>query len=139
MEAIHELIASAKEYIENGKTEQALERYNDAFNVLVEQAAAFARAETGDLTDEAELRAIAPLLLSYSKEYLAQDLTAATILNAMGLLFAELGDYENAKQKFEESIDYIPANMDYADPVQNLEDINARVIKNAELESVDEE
>ena len=139
MEELRTLLASAVTARTDGQVEAALNYYSDAFNVLVATAAEYARTETGSLDfDDNALREIAPLLMQSSKEYLMRDLTAAAILDAMGVLFGEMGDYDNAKQKFEEAIEFIPEGMTYDEPTQHLMDISSRVIQNAELETIDE-
>lgn len=138
MELFQTMLKRAQEYKKAGENHKSLELYNDAFNFLVAEAAEFARVETGSLPDGEALRSIAPFLLAHSKAYLMRDLTAASVLNAMGILFEELGDFENAKQKFTESIEYTPPGTIFDDPVHNLDSITSRVIQTAALEHTDE-
>jgi uncharacterized protein HemY len=103
-------------------SQQALEGYNDAFNLLIDMAGKYAvEKESAVTTDMQELRSRAEVLFQHSKEYLKRDSTASTILNEMGALFMDMGEYDNAKQKFMESIEYIPDGEDYSEPADNLE------------------
>lgn len=120
MNAIEQLVSEALEINHSGDKEGALEKYNDAFNLLIDGAAAYAKSKESDTTDIEELRSLTSVLFSHSKEYLKKDLYASEILNAMGVLFGELGDYENAKQKFEEAIIYIPDGVNFDDPEENI-------------------
>lgn len=139
MELIQQMLKEADHYNLSGKKQEALERYSDTFNLLAAEAAEFARLESGVSTDEDAMRAMTPLLLGYAKEYLVRDLTVATILNTMGVLFEELGEFDNAKQKFQESIDYTPVGMLYDEPAEHLDQLSSRVIKDIDSESSDEE
>jgi tetratricopeptide (TPR) repeat protein len=139
MELIQQMLKEASQYDALGQKQEALERYSDTFNLLIAEAAEFARSESGAPDDEDVLRAMAPRVLQYAKEYLVRDLTVATILNAMGVLFEELGEFDNAKQKFQESIEYTPVGVTYDEPGEHLDQLSSRVIKDIELESSDEE
>jgi len=98
----------------------ALEGYNDAFNLLIDMAGKYACEQEAE-KDIQVLRAKAEVLFKHSKDYLKRDSTASTILNEMGLLFMEMGELDNAKQKFMESMEYIPDGEDYSEPADNLE------------------
>jgi tetratricopeptide (TPR) repeat protein len=121
------LITQAQTLQDGGKNEEALERYSQAFDVLIDNAGKYAREQESDITDMQELRANVDRLFAHSTVFLKQNITAAYILNAMGVLFAELKDYENAQQKFTEAMVYIPTNIEYSDPADNLERIAAEV------------
>lgn len=94
---------------------------------MIDDAGKYAREKTADITDLEELRQMTPVLFAYSKEYLKQNINAAYILNAMGVLFGQLKDIANAQQKFMEAREYIPDGVDYADPADNLERIATEI------------
>lgn len=106
--------------LKESDAQAALERYNEAFNLLIDMAGQYALSKE-EGKDLQELRAKADALFAHSKEYLKRDSTAATILNEMGLLFMDMGESDNARQKFLESIEYIPDGEDYSEPADNLE------------------
>ena len=120
MEDKHSLLKIAAELKNQGKNQEALESYSKAFDALIDEAGLYARHKEGDIEDANILQSKKSLLIEDSFSYLKQDITAASILNEMGLLFRQLGEYENAKQKFEEAIDLIPIGSDYDDPLVNL-------------------
>jgi tetratricopeptide (TPR) repeat protein len=139
MDTTEQLIALAQSLQDKGKIEDALATFSKAFDLLIDEAGKYAREKTADITDLAELRKMAPVLLAYSKEYLKQNITASYILNAMGVLFGEMKDYANAQQKFIESMEYIPAGADYSDPADNLERIANEVASLASEAAAEEE
>jgi tetratricopeptide (TPR) repeat protein len=99
MNEVWKIMDTASKLKEDGKTQEALETYNAAFNMLIDMSGHYAREQ----------------------DYLKRDNTAATILNEMGLLFMDQGEAENARQKFLEAIDYIPGGEDFSEPADNLE------------------
>ncbi len=120
MNTVEEYIEVAQQLQDKGETEAALEPFSKAFDLLIDDAGAYAKAQEAETTDMAALRAMAPKLLAHSKVFLKKDITAAYILNAMGVLFGELKDYPNAQQKLTEAMEYIPEGADFADPADNL-------------------
>jgi uncharacterized protein HemY len=112
---------------DKGKTEEALVHYSKAFDLLIDDAGAYAKAQESDITDLTELRKIADKLFDHSRVYLKKNITAAYILNAMGVLFAQQKDYVNAEQRFVEAMDFIPDGTDFSDPADNLERITSEV------------
>ena len=137
MEDIRILMQKASACKESRDIDGALSAYNDAFNILIERAAAYAREQESQVVDLQALRAMTPALFAHSDEYLKRDLTAAIILNEMGLLFQSQKEYENAQQKFSEATRYIPDGEDFADPQQNYdavtEIINTSIVSEPEL------
>jgi uncharacterized protein HemY len=139
MNSVEALVAVAQSLQDKGKIDQALQAFSQAFDVLIDQAGQYARAQEAAITDPTELRAIAPQLFEHSRVFLKQNIMAAYLLNAMGVLFAQLKDYDNAQQKFIEAISYIPDHTDYSDPADNLERIAGEVAAlNAATESANE-
>lgn len=136
MNDMEQLLEKALKLEQQGEKDEALETLSHAFDILIDEAGAYARAEVGEGKEIDELRALAPTLIEYSTVFLRQNLTAAMILNNMGLLFLELGQYDAAVQKFEESVRLTPANIEYDDPSDNLQ---AVLMKIAELNTPEEE
>jgi tetratricopeptide (TPR) repeat protein len=123
MERVEDYIDIAQSLQDKGNLSEALETFSKGFDALIEGAAKYAREKTADVTDLQELRKMTSVVFAYSKEYLKRNITAAYILNAMGVLFGEMKDYANAQQKFIEAIEYIPDGEEYTDPADNLERI----------------
>jgi tetratricopeptide (TPR) repeat protein len=133
MNTVEEYIEIAQQLQDKGEIEAAIRQFSKGFDLLIDQAGEYARAQEPETTDIEALRAVAPRLLAHSKVFLKQDITAAYILNAMGVLFGELKDYDNAQQKLLEAMEYIPDGTDFSDPADNLERI-----ANEAMESVEE-
>lgn len=127
MNTVEDYIEVAQTLQDKGETEAALEQFSKAFDMLIDKAGQYARAQEADVTDMNELRAMAPKLFVHSKVFLKQDITAAYLLNAMGVLFGEMKDYANAEQKLLEAIEYIPDGADFSDPADNLERLSAEI------------
>lgn len=117
------LIEIAVELKKHDQKEEALSAYSKAFDALVDESGIYARGKVGDSIALEDLRLKTPELIKYSKEYLKQDIMASSILNEMGLLFANLGEYENAKQKYNEAIELIPSDVVFDDPSTNLAEL----------------
>jgi uncharacterized protein HemY len=127
MNIVEQLLERAQDLQDKGKTEESLEQYSKAFDVLIDEAGEYARQQEADITELPELRKIADKLFAHSKVYLKKNITAAYILNAMGVLFAQLKDYTNAEQRLTEAMDFIPDGAEYNDPADNLERIAGEV------------
>jgi|GEM_PF-1649617 len=126
MNTIEQLVQKALELEQQGEKDEALTTLSAAFDMLVEEAGVHAKAVLGT-TDTEELRLKTSELINHSNQYLRKNLTASMLLNNMGLLFMELGEYDASKQKFEESNSLIPDNTQYNDPVENLQTLFAKV------------
>ncbi len=138
MEKMQNLLTIAKRLKSEGNNEQALEAYSGAFDALIDEAGLYAKQKEGGLEDLNEMRQIENTLIEDSKEFLRENITAASILNEMAIIFRDLGDYDNAKQKFEEAIDLIPAGSDYTDPQTNLAQLPIPVSAEV-MKSIDEQ
>ncbi len=136
MNTVEQFVEQAQGLQDKGNIEGALEHYSKAFDLLIDEAGVYAKAQESDVTELPELRKIADKLFAHSKDYLKRTLTASYILNAMGVLFAELKDYANAKERLMEAMEFIPEGAEYSDPADNLERINQEVAaaRAAELE-----
>lgn len=121
MDTIEQLIDIAQGLQDKGKLEEALQIFSKAFDMLIDDTGQYALEKNADVTDMSELRQLAPVLFAHSKEYLKRNITAAYVLNAMGVLFAQMKDVVNAQQKFMEAMEYIPDGQDFNDPADNLE------------------
>lgn len=127
MNTVEEIVSQAQALQDKGKMEESLEHYSKAFDLLIDDAGKYAVAQESAITDMQELRAHADKLFAHSRVFLKQTIMAAYILNAMGVLFGELKDYDNAQQKLTEAMEYIPDNTEYGDPSENLERIRSEV------------
>ena len=123
MKTVDTLLQNAQAFTQERHYENALKAYSDAFDVLIEEAAQYAKAQEKDVTDIDDLRKITPRLFEHSKTYLRQTIQTASILNSMGTLFRELGDYENAQERFQEALEYVPGNVVFDEPRTNLEEV----------------
>ncbi len=121
MNTVEDYIEVAQMLQDKGEIEGALEQFSKAFDLLIDNAGKYARAQETDVTDMVELRAMTPKLFAHSKVFLKKDITAAYLLNAMGVLFGEMKNYANAEQKLMEAMEYIPDGTDFSDPADNLE------------------
>jgi tetratricopeptide (TPR) repeat protein len=139
MNSVEAIVEVAQSLQDKGQIEQALQAFSQAFDLLIDQAGQYARTQEAGTTDLDELRTIAPRLFEHSRVFLKKNIMAAYLLNAMGVLFAQLKDYDNAQQKFLEALSYIPDNTDYGDPADNLERIAGEIAAlNAASESANE-
>ena len=137
MDTIEQLIDVAQGLQDKGKIEESLETFSKAFDLMIDVAGNHALQKHSDITDSATLRTMKATIIAESKDYLRKDITAAYVLNAMGVLFAQLKDTANAQQKFIEAMEYIPAGQDFADPADNLEQL-ANEIAAMEAETEEE-
>lgn len=136
MNDLEQLLETALVLEKQGDKEESLIVLSQAFDSIIDKAGAYARAQESSTTDLEALRAIAPRLIEHSNTYLRTNLTAAMILNNMGLLFMELQQYEAALQKFEEAVRLTPLDTEYDDPTDNIQQV---LMKIAELTPAPEE
>jgi len=129
MDTIEQLIDMAQSLQDKGKIEESLETFSKAFDMMIDDAGKYALEKTADVIDKDELRKLTPVLFAYSKEYLKRSINAAYVLNAMGVLFAQLKDIANAQQKFMEAMEYIPDGVDFSDPADNLEQLANEIVE----------
>ncbi|MDB5255291.1 MAG: hypothetical protein JWL92_667 [Candidatus Nomurabacteria bacterium] len=127
MNTVEQMLQVAQDLQDKGKIEEALAQYSKSFDLLIDEAGKYAKEQESDITDLPELRKIADKLFEHSKIYLKRNINAAYILNAMGVLFAQLKDYPNAQQRLVEAMEFIPDGTDYSDPADNLERISGEV------------
>lgn len=124
---IQKLLDDAWIIKKDGNLTEALKLYNQAFDILIEEARAYARKSGQTIVDFEEngkqIRQILPAHFDKSKEYLKQDKVAAVISNNMGTVWAELGEFETAKKFFNQAIELTPDGMVYQDPHIALEEL----------------
>lgn len=120
---IQKLINKAREYKNIGKLASALSCYNAVMDQLCSEAAKYARSQPDSYFDIGDVRKLTPKYFEYTDSYLKRDSVASVVNNNMGVIFAELKDFENAKKSFTESIMYTPNGTDYSDPIINLENL----------------
>ena len=120
---LQEFINKAREAKRNGNLMVALDYYNEAFDMLIREATQHARKQEGAFIDEGDTRKIMPKMFEENKKYLKKDKTAAVISNNMGVIFAELKDYEGAEKFFNQAIELTPDGIEYKDPEKNLEEL----------------
>jgi tetratricopeptide (TPR) repeat protein len=66
---------------------------------------------------------ILPYTMEKTHEMLRSNPVYAIIMNNIGVCLIKLGDIDSAREKFRESIEFIPDGFDYPDPFKNLESI----------------
>lgn len=120
---IQKLINEAVEYKNAGKLVSALSCYNAVMDQLCSEAAEYARSQPDSYFDIGDERRFTTKYFEYADSYLERDGVASVVSNNMGVIFAELKDFENAKKSFAESIKYTPGGMDYPDPKINIQNL----------------
>jgi len=120
-------VSNAWELKKQGKLIEALRVYDEVYSALMQEALDYAHAR-GGVIDSGTTRTILPKNFELVREYLRQGEDVAKIINNMGTICAELGDYKKAEQYFKEAISFIPDKSNYRDPYLGLEEI--RKLKN---------
>ena len=116
-------IDQARIYKKEGKFADAMKLYDELYEQLIKESTDYARSFEGSEVDEGSTKKVMPQFFNKSDEYLKRDNLVCTILNNMGVIFAEAGDKKSAKKYFEESIKYIPDSLDYQNPKIGLEEL----------------
>jgi hypothetical protein len=117
-------VNQAQKYKKEGKLVEAMGIYNQVYDHFIKEACKVARKLENTVQDTETTRTINPEYFSAGEKYLKRDKTVCTILNNMGVIFAELNDKENSKKYFMESIKLTPDGLDYQNPkigLKNLE------------------
>lgn len=124
---LQELLNKASDLKKNSKHSEAFKMYSAAFDILVKEANSYASSfeNIGYETIEEGKRTWTdtPAFFDKAKEYMKRDKTATVISNNMGVILAELGDLDNAKEWFRQAMELIPDHMDYPDPQINLKNL----------------
>ncbi len=106
-----------------GLLTEALSIYNKIFDILCNEAREYARVQDGSITDDGDVRKINPQFLKLSQVYLQRDNSACVILNNMGVILAEMGRLDEAKNMFTQSIELTPEDLDYPNPKIGLKNL----------------
>lgn len=108
-----------------GKFKEALDLYKELLNELIDEAGKYTRSLSGTRinTDDGRGVKIMPKLFSEVDKYLKRDVAYATILNNMGVIYAEAGDKKSAINCFKDSIKYTPDGFDYQNPKIGLKEL----------------
>jgi tetratricopeptide (TPR) repeat protein len=109
----------------DGKNEDSLKMYSEAFDVLVAEASEYAKG-LEEMFEDAEKKTVSKKYLEKFNEYLKKDKRACVISNNMGVLFARTGEKASAKIFFEQAIDLTPKGEKYDDPYIGLEVLNSK-------------
>lgn len=117
---LNELLEKAYEQRNSEKFKESLESYNEAFDLLVKEAAEHAK-KSCPVFESNEEKEISPKYLKMFNDYLKKDKRACIISNNMGVLFAQMGEKASAKIFFEQAIDLTPEGEKYDDPYIGLE------------------
>ena len=118
-EKINKAVALKKQ----GKLVEALGVYDDVYNMLVREATKRANSIKGTTIDDGKTSTIMPKFFNEADKHLKRDKTACIVANNMGTIFAELGDFENAKKMFTDAINLTPKDFEYKDPHTALEQL----------------
>ena len=122
MDTVELFIKQAMEHKKNNNLVDAISAYSEAMDYLIMEARNFAQKKVGYI-DEGEKRTITQEYFDAVKSYLRRDKNASHISNNMGVLYARLDDFENAKKLFEEAIDSYPEGEIYQEAIKNLEEV----------------
>jgi tetratricopeptide (TPR) repeat protein len=117
---IKEILEQAYCLKNDGKNEDALKKYSEAFDLLVAEAAEYAKG-LEPMFEDGEKKTISKKYLEKFNEYLKKDKRASIISNNMGVLFALTGEKASARVFFEQAIDFTPEGEKYEDPYFGLE------------------
>lgn len=100
-------------YKKERKYIEAMELYVELYRQLIKDAFEYLGGANGTFAEDK----------SKVGEYLKGDNLACTILNDMGVIFAEVGDKQSARKYFEESIRYTPDGINYENPKIGLKEL----------------
>lgn len=109
----------------DGNNEDSLKLYSEAFDILVAEAAEYAKG-LEEVFEDSEKKTVSKKYLEKFNEYLKKDKRACVISNNMGVLFAKTGEKASAKCFFEQAIDLTPGGEKYDDPYIGLEVLNSQ-------------
>jgi Tfp pilus assembly protein PilF len=115
-------IARAENFEREGDLEKALDAYSRALDVLVARAQEFAERSEPAVIDAVVGKGVLPqqYLVKFN-DHLKKDNAAAAVSNAMGMIFAKMGNKASARAFFEQAIDLTPPGETYDDPHIGME------------------
>jgi len=73
------------------------------------------------LIDDGDIRSILPNMLNNFADKLSWNIRYANFLNNIGVVLLEMDEKEKAKQYFNEAIIFTPENVDFPNPIYNLD------------------
>lgn len=117
---IKEILDRAYRLKNDGNNEDSLKLYSEAFDLLVAEAAEYAKGLEA-IFEDGQKKTVSKKYLEKFNEYLKKDKQACVISNNMGVLFAQTGEKATAKSFFEQAIDLTPEGEKYDDPFIGLE------------------
>ena len=120
---MQEKLNKAWELKKKGHYIEALDLYQQVHDYLVDEAREYAQSLPGTRIDEGNTLKIMPLFFTEAQNYLRKDKLFCTILNNMGVIYAELGKDDSAERCFEDAISFIPEGVDYPDPKINYQNL----------------
>lgn len=110
---VQKKINDALELKKQGKFEDAMKLYSEFYEQLIRDAFE-ATGGIGKFEERDEIKV---------NKYLKGDNLACTVLNNMGVILAEAGNKEGARNYFEESIKLTPNGLDYPNPKVGLKEL----------------
>ncbi|MCU0652631.1 MAG: hypothetical protein MUD10_00015 [Candidatus Pacebacteria bacterium] len=116
------LMEEAARFEQAGELEKSLNAYSRALDVLVDEARAAAEKSEPAVADAIVGKGvISEQYLAKFNNYLKKDYRAAAVSNAMGMIFAKMGNKPSARDFFEQAIDLTPPGEVYDDPHIGME------------------
>lgn len=113
----------AWELKKQGKLKDALGLYMSLYDELIKEASEHVGNIPGTEITEGKTVTMMPSFMPEAEKFLKRDKLACTILNNMGVIYAEAGDKESAKNCFEQSIELTPEGVDYPNPKTGLKEL----------------
>lgn len=107
-----------------GKLKDALDLYMSLYDELIKEAAEYAGSIPGTEITDGKTVTMMPSFMTEAEKFLKREKLACTILNNMGVIYAEVGDKESARNCFEQSIELTPDGVDYPNPKIGLKELD---------------
>ncbi|MBT3704775.1 hypothetical protein HOG17_03255 [Candidatus Peregrinibacteria bacterium] len=123
---IQELTNKAAELNIAGEKTKALKLYNEAFEMLADEAAKYAHKQPETFRDETtvkgeKIRTVLPKLFDETKKHLKKNNTAYILLKNMAVIYHEVGDEDSAINALKQAIELAPTGYDCSDALNGLE------------------
>ena len=122
---IQDQIDKAEKLAGEGKATEALGVYSGALDHLVKESVQYAHSVPENFEETTKngkkVKKILPQALESSKKYLKQDKSVAVISFNMGVIYAQTGERELAKEFLKQAIELTPDDEEYEDPKRALE------------------
>jgi len=125
---IQELTNKAEGLNKAGEKTEALKLYNEAFEMLADEAAKYAHTQPETFRDETtikgeKIRTVLPKLFDETKKQLKKVNTAHIILKNMAVIYHELGDRDSAIGALKQAIELAPDGYDCSDALNGLDNL----------------